>query len=473
MTERASTRTDTKRARPRRPDLATVYTINPDGSRNFLHPADVKGRWQVRKNLFYTVLIILYAALPWIQLNERPLVHIDLPGRAAYVFGQSFTNQDFYLVFFLATGFGFALFVLSSLWGRIWCGYACPQTVFMEGVFRRIERWLEGPRLIRIRRNLGPWGLDKAWRKIVKQAVFLGLSFLIAHVFLAYFLPARELLEVVRSHPREHLSAFFWTMLWTGILYFNYSWFREQTCLIVCPYGRLQSTLIDPDTVIIGYDAQRGEPRMKGIDEGGDCIDCYRCVEVCPTGVDIRNGLQMECIGCANCVDACDDVMGRIGKPRGLVRYDSQRGFELDRRRFLWPRFWIYVALGGVGIAAFAFMTSIRATFEAKAIRSRGMPYVMEEDRIRNLYTLHLQNKSTDIQTYFVTAGVDEVPGGATLQFIVPQPRIELPGLADVQIPIFAYLPRSAYTGYFDFHFSVIDSLSGRERRIEVRFRGP
>jgi len=458
-------------SRRRRPDLDTVYTINADGSRNFLHPADVKGRWQVRKNVIYAVLVVIYVALPWIQINGRPLVHIDLPGRAAHVAGLSFTNQDFYLVFFLATGLGFVLFVLTSLWGRVWCGFACPQTVFMEGVFRRIERWVEGPRLARIRRNLGPWTFAKAWRKILKQAIFLLLSYVIAHVFLSYFLPARELLEVVRSQPGTHASAFFWTMFWTGLLYFNYAWFREQTCLIVCPYGRLQSTLIDPATVIIGYDSQRGEPRMKGIDQGGDCIDCYRCVEVCPTGIDIRNGLQMECIGCANCIDACDEVMDRIGKSRGLVRYDSQEGFETGRRRFLRPRFWIYVILGLVGMAVFLFMNAGRTTFEAKAIRPRGMPYVMEEDRIRNLYTLHLQNKTAASQVYRVAAGAGD--GGGGLDFLIPQPRVELAPLADIQLPVFAYLARDAYSGPFDFHLSVTDSATAQQHRIEVRFRGP
>jgi len=457
----------------RRPDLDTVYTINQDGSRNFLHPADVTGRWQTRKNVIYVLLIFVYAALPWIQVGDRSLIHFDLPGRSAHLFGYSFTNQDFYLVFFVATGIGFILFVVTSLWGRIWCGYACPQTVFLECVFRRIERWIEGPRLTRIRRNLGPWTFDKSWRKLLKQMIFLGFSYLIAHIFLAYFLPARELLEVMRSHPREHLSAFFWTMFWTGILYFNYTWFREQTCLIVCPYGRLQSTLIDSDTIIIGYDHRRGEPRMKGVEQGGDCIDCFRCVEVCPTGIDIRNGLQMECIGCANCIDICDEVMGKIGKPHGLVRYDSQRGFEGKRRQFLRPRVWIYLGLGIVGMIAAFFIFSGRTAFETKVIRSRGMPFVIEEGRIRNLYTLHVQNKTTDTATYLIEPVRDVAAVPNSLEFIIPQRIVRLVGLASVTTPLFAYLPRTEYTGPFDFHFTVTDSLTAQERRVKVRFRGP
>ena len=291
-----------RRTDRRRPDLDSVYTINPDGSRNFMHPADVHGKWQVVKNIVYTVLLVVYLIMPWIKIGGYPAVHFDVPGRTAHLFGTTFTNQDFHLMFFLLLGFGLSMFLITSLWGRVWCGFACPQTVFLEGVFRRIERWIEGPRIQRVRRNLGPLTGAKLWRKLLKHAVFLGLSYAFAHAFIAYFLPARELLEVIGSHPREHMGAFIWGIAWTAVLYFDYSWFREQTCLIICPYGRLQSTLIDYDTIVIGYDGQRGEPRHKGVDKGGDCIDCRRCIDVCPTGIDIRNGMQLECIACSNCI---------------------------------------------------------------------------------------------------------------------------------------------------------------------------
>ena len=462
-----------KKTTRRRPDLDTVYTINEDGSRNFLHPADVKGRWQNIKNVTWAFLIAVYVLMPWVVIDGKPMIHIDLPNRAAHLLGATFTNQDFYLVFFLVSGVGFTLFVLTSMFGRIWCGFGCPQTVFMEGVVRRVERWVEGPRNTRIRRNLGPLTGDKVWRKVVKHALFLGISYLIAHVFLAYFIPVRELLEVVRSSPAEHSVAFGWSMFWTGVMYFNYAWFREQTCLIVCPYGRLQSTLIDDDTVIIGYDENRGEPRAKGVDEGGDCIDCFRCVEVCPTGIDIRNGLQMECVGCSNCIDACNDIMHRIDKQPGLVRYDSKKGFDTGQRRLIRPRVFIYLVLGLIGLSVFAVRASQRDSFHANALRSTGLPYVLEETSIRNLYSLHVQNKTAEKATYSIAPHPESVAANPELAFIIAQKQITLEALADGELPIFATLPRDVYSGSFEFQFLVTDTATNVQRAVTVRFRGP
>lgn len=456
----------------RRPDLDSVYTINADGSRNFLHPADVMGRWQRVKNAVWLLLIIAYVAMPWILIGGRPMVHIDLPGRAAHLLGASFTNQDFYLVFFIVSGIGFLLFVLTSLWGRVWCGFACPQTVFMEGVIRRIERRVEGPRNQRIRRNLGPWTGDKIWRKGVKHLLILGSSYIIAHVFLAYFIPARELARVVIASPSAHMSAFAWSVFWTVVMYFNYSWFREQTCLIVCPYGRLQSTLIDDDTVVIGYDERRGEPRHKGVDQGGDCIDCYRCVEVCPTGIDIRDGLQMECVGCSNCIDACDDIMRRIGKPLGLVRYDSKRRFDTGVRRFWRPRVFIYIALGLIGLTVSGIRAGQRVPFQANALRTRGLPFVLEATSIRNLYTLHIQNKSAEDGSYRIEVHPETLAAHPELAFIIAQPTMELAAMADGESPIFARLPRDSYAGSFEIRF-IVKNANDRSHGVTVRFKGP
>jgi len=432
----------------------------------------VRGRWQVRKNIMWTVLLAIYVVVPWIPIGGHPAVHLDIPGRNAFLFGHTFTNQDFYLMFFLVSGLGFGLFVVTALWGRIWCGYACPQTVFMESVFRRVERWIEGPRDTRIRRNLGPATFGKIWRKGLKHILFVGLAWLVAHVFLAYFIPARELLVAVTGPPGAHWAAFLWGTIWTGVLYFDYAWFREQTCLIICPYGRAQAAMVDRDTVVIGYDEKRGEPRSKKTAEGGDCIDCYRCVAVCPTGIDIRNGLQLECIGCSNCIDACDEIMDRVGRPRGLVRYDSQRGFEGEKRASVKrPRVFLYAFLGVLGLAVFGFSAAGRSGFELRALRSTGLPYVLEEDWIRNVYNVRVQNKQDRPQTYTISA---EPKGGPeSLEIVVAQPTIRLEGLADLRTPIVARVSRTDWDMPFPITLRVTDVETGRSEAIEIKFRGP
>lgn len=462
-----------QKPRARRPDLDTVYTINPDGSRNFLHPADVHGPWQHRKHVVWAVLIAIYILLPWIAIGGHPAVHIDLRSRSAHLFGQGFTNQDFYLVFFLVSGLGFALFVATSLWGRIWCGYACPQTVFLEGVFRKIERILEGPRDERVRRNLGPLTRDKAWRKVVKHAIFLVLSFAIAHIFLAYFIPVRELLGLMSRPPGSHVGDFIWVMFWTAVLYFDYAWFREQTCLIICPYGRAQSALVDRDTIIIGYDAARGEPRGKKGDATGDCIDCYRCVAVCPTGIDIRSGLQMECVGCANCVDACNDIMRKVDRPEGLIRYDSQRGFAGEpRRSLLRPRFFLYTFLGLLGLTVAGFTILRRASFEVRVLRAQGLPYQIEGDVVRNVYMIRIQNKTESTGTFFLT----EKPGDGTAGdpvALISQPTVQLASQADQRVPVILTVPRDEAGRAGATQITVQDSASGRAQTVELQFRGP
>ncbi len=459
------------RSKKRAPDLNTVYSINADGSRNFLHVADVKGRWHRLRTTIHSLLLLLFLALPWIHIDGKPIVLVDIPGRSAYLFGGTYTNQDFHLVFFLLIGVGLSIFVTTSLFGRIWCGFLCPQTLFMEGVFRPIERMVEGSRSTRIRRNK-KGGADMVVRKIIKHTLFIVFCWFFTVAFMAYFIPVRELWQLVPLFP-GHTTALIWSLFWTGMLYFDYSWFREQTCLIICPYGRLQSTLVDYDTIIIGYDEKRGEPREKGVNKGGDCIDCRRCVDVCPTGIDIRNGLQLECIGCTNCIDACNDIMKKIGKPTGLVRFDSSRGFETGKTRHFRPRFWIYgfvmLALG----ALFIQRTSARENFHITIMRSQGMPYTIDGGQIRNLYTMHLQNKTDETQVYFIAPADDALAGYDGVDYIIPQPRIELPPLGDQQLTLFAMMPKSNYSLPEDFHFAFTDSATGVVQKSKVRFRGP
>lgn len=410
--------------------------LRPDGGRNFVIPADVSGPYTSRRYVIFAVLLLVYVLTPWIQIGGHPAVFLDLEHRAFYLFGQTFNAQDFWLTFFLLSGVGFVLILVTALWGRIWCGYACPQTVFLEGVYRRVERLIEGPREQRRKRDQAPLTFDRALRKLAKHLVFFALSFLVAHVFLSYFVSLPKLFTMMHERPREHPEAFAWAFATTMIMYGNFAWFREQLCLIICPYGRLQSVLTDSDSMVIGYDVARGEPRGKAKDSSaGACVDCHRCVVVCPTGIDIRNGLQMECIGCAACVDACDEVMTKLGRPKGLIRYDSQNGLAGLVKRFWRPRVYVYVALGALGLVVATLLVRTRTPFEANLLRLSSTPYVLEAEgtRVRNALELHLINKRGD-SVEFQIAGVDD----GSIDYVIGIPRITLRSLEERRIPVFA-----------------------------------
>jgi cytochrome c oxidase accessory protein FixG len=336
---------------------------------------------------------------------------------------------------------GYALISVTALWGRIWCGYACPQTVFLEGLFRPIERLLEGPRAERMRRNSGPWSFDKAWRKLVKHALFLVLAFLLAHLMSAYFVSVPRLYRMMLAQPSQHPEAFAWASALTAAIYFNFFWFREQLCLIVCPYGRLQSLLTDRDTLVIGYDERRGEPRgKKGSANAGDCVDCKRCVVVCPTGIDIRNGLQIDCVGCARCLDACDEVMHKLDRAPGLIRYDSQNGLNAAPRRVWRPRIQVYAVLGALGALVAGVAFSQRTAFEANILRLRDAPpFVLEGERVRNAFEVHLVNKAGAPANFELRA----VPQ-ASIQYTIAVPRLRLGELQDQRVPVFVDAPLTA-----------------------------
>lgn len=430
--------TTTRRA----PDLDSLYCINADGSRRRILTADVRGRYQTIKKWIWAALILIYLVLPWITINGFPAVRIDLPARQFFLFGGTFNAQDFYLMFFVLTGIGFSLIVISALYGRIWCGYACPQTVFLEGVYRRIERWIDGSAAQQERLAKEPMRSRKLSRRLLKWGIYLGISSFLAHSFLAYFLGVDEVFRAMVSPPSEHPAAFVFVIVFTIVCYGNFTWFREQLCIVICPYGRLQGVLYDQDTVQVGYDKNRGEPRGHHREEQrGDCIDCFRCVAVCPTGIDIRNGTQLECIGCANCIDACDEVMEKTGRPQGLVRYDSQRGLEEGKHRFWRPRVALYAVLMLAGIGMLSFAASGRTPFEAKVLRLPGQAYSIDEDGvITNPYTLHLTNKQGDRQRFEVVA--TPIPGA---EIAMPVDTVELESFQDTKLPVFVRIPRDRW----------------------------
>lgn len=484
------------------PDRDSVTTIRSDGSRSFLFPADVHGRFATARRWSAFGLIAFYLSLPWIKINGHPAVFLDIADRRFHLFGVTLAAQDLWLLFFVITGLGFSLFFITALLGRIWCGWACPHTVFLDHVYRRIERWIDGDAVARRALDEAPLTAGKFARRALKHTLYVLVSAVIAHLFLAYYVSLPEVWSMVRAAPGEHWSAFAFMMVATGVLYFNFAWFREQLCIVICPYGRLQSALIDDHSLVIGYDAKRGEPRGKltptksaasslaeapaparssrdvsvnaglpaaGPAKAGDCVACNRCVHVCPTGIDIRQGLQMECVGCTACIDACDDVMTRVGRPRGLIRYDSQKAFTGGRIRWLRPRTILYgiLLVIGASVATWALSTVKPANF--LVIRMTGAPYIVDDTSVRNQYLVRIVNKRNQPARFVLRlAGLPE----SVRQSGFDGP-VEVGPLGELVQPLILQKSRGAYTG--PFHFEVIvQDAAGRFRLTRgVEFVGP
>ncbi|MFU8847547.1 MAG: cytochrome c oxidase accessory protein CcoG [Opitutales bacterium] len=460
-----------------RPSKHTPTTINQDGSRFFLHPADVKGFFTRWRRVFALLLIGIYVLLPWIPINGHPAVFLDIFDRRFHLFGLIFAAQDLWMAFFFITGLGFSLFFVTALFGRIWCGWACPQTVFLEHVYRRIERWIEGDSQARRKLDAAPWNGDKIFKRVLKNGIFLVISAAIAHLFLAYFVSIPELYQWMTSSPTEHWGAFVFMAVATLIIYGNFAWFREQLCIVICPYGRLQSALIDDDSVIIGYDEKRGEPRGKpqrGLPTEasaklGDCIDCYRCVQVCPTGIDIRQGLQMECVGCANCIDACDAIMTKLNRPKGLIRYDSQAGLAGKKRRFLRPRIFIYAALMLAGATAFTLSAMQLRSANLGIVRMTGAPYFVTETTVRNQYMVRVINKSNEAKTF----QIQSKSSFENFRMDGNEEGITVPPMGEEVRPVIISVDRSVYEGSFSLELSLISPEGQTIMTKEAEFLGP
>ena len=453
---------------PIRPNRDAVTTIRDDGSRRFLHPADARGFWTRARRVSSAFLIAVYLLLPWIPVGGHPAVFLDIAGRRFHLFGFTLAFQDAWLLFFAISGLGFGLFLITALLGRVWCGWACPQTVFLDHVFRRVERWLEGDAVARRKLDAAPWGAAKVVRRVIKQTVFLLLSAAITHLFLAYFVSLPELWHMMGQSPREHWSAFLFVAIATGLLYFNFAWFREQLCLVICPYGRLQSVLIDDHSLVIGYDAKRGEPRGKiGTFDAGACIDCNRCVQVCPTGIDIRQGLQIECIACAACIDACDEVMTKVNRPTGLIRYDSTAGFNGGRTRWLRPRLWLYGILLAAGAFAATWALSTVRPASLGVTRLGGAPYFVDAEIVRNQFLVRLVNKRD------VPASFRVVAEGEGLKQFGFEESVTLAPLAEEVRPLIVSVPREKYSGPFHFVVVARPEDGAYELRSKADFTGP
>ncbi|MAG88618.1 MAG: cytochrome c oxidase accessory protein CcoG [Flavobacteriaceae bacterium] len=385
----------------------SIGTINQEGKRAWIFPKKPSGKfYKYRKLVSYLLLAILFAA-PFIKINGNQFLLFNVLERRFNFFGYPFWPQDFYLVVIMMI-IGVVFVILFTVaFGRIFCGWICPQTIFMEMVFRRIEYWIEGDRGKQLRLAKQSWDAEKIRKKGLKWIIFFIISFLIANNFLAYIISSDQLLEYITEGPAENISTFISLLIFTGVFYFIFTWFREQVCIIACPYGRLQGVLLDNRSIIVAYDHKRGEKEKgrakfrKNEDRQatgkGDCIDCLQCVQVCPTGIDIRNGTQLECVNCTACIDACDSMMEAVNLPIGLIRYASEENIEKKAKFKFTPRLKGYTTVLVILIGVLTGMLFLRNDVEARILRLPGQLYEHQQDnRISNVFTFKLVNKTTE-----------------------------------------------------------------------------
>nr|WP_298793987.1 cytochrome c oxidase accessory protein CcoG [uncultured Allomuricauda sp.] len=385
----------------------TIGTITEEGKRAWIFPKKPSGRFfKYRKYVSYGLLLFLFAA-PFVKINGHQFLLFNVLQRRFNIFGFPFWPQDFHLVVVsMIAGIIFvALFTVA--YGRIFCGWMCPQTIFMEMVFRRIEFWIDGDRGAQIRLDKSPWNARKIRKRLLKWTIFFIISFLIANIFLAYLIGSDELIQYVFDGPMAHLGTMVPLLIFTAVFYFVFAWFREQVCIIACPYGRLQGVLLDDKSIVVAYDHQRGEGDngrkkfRKNEDRdalgNGDCIDCFQCVNVCPTGIDIRNGTQLECVNCTACIDECDHIMDSIKKSRGLIRYASEDEINKKSKFKFTARMKGYTAVLVVLTGILIGMLFLRNDVEANILRLPGQLYERKADNIiSNVYTYKLVNKTSN-----------------------------------------------------------------------------
>ncbi len=421
---------------------AELASIAPDGKRKWIYARQQKGRYYRWRTILSWFLLAFLFASPFITIGGHQFLLFNIIDRKFVFFGVPFWPNDFYLVALMFLTGVVTIVLFTATLGRLWCGWLCPQTIFMEMVFRKIEWLIDGPPKEAARRDAGPWNWDRVWRFAVKVLVFYAISFAIANAFLAYVISSDVLLQYVTDGPFKHLELFGGLLFFSFVFFMVFFRFREQACLIACPYGRYMSALVDSNTIAVSYDYKRGEPRAKWTRDDttakknndgdsfqrpngqGDCVDCHQCVTVCPTGIDIRNGIQLECVNCTACIDACDEVMDKVGLKRGLVRYSSQTAIEQGRSHWFTKRIGAYLAVWLVLICVLCSLFLMRSELDVKVLRQEGTTWVQTANGLGNFYRLQIINKSnTDLAYQLELVS----PSGATLT------PIGLPAVARAQ----------------------------------------
>ena len=439
-----------------------------------IYPREVSGRFATKRRWTVFLLLGLFYSVAWISWNGRQALLFDLPARKFHVFGLTLWPQDFVYLALLLIIAALSLFFITALAGRVFCGYACPQTVWTE-VFLWIERWTEGTRSQRQKLDQAPWGPEKVLRKSGKQVLWLLLAFYTGFTFVGYFMPIRSIgAELVDLSLGPW--AVFWILLYSLATYGNAGFLREQVCKYMCPYARFQSAMFDEDTLVIAYDERRGEPRgarRRGTTPAkaqGDCIDCTLCVQACPTGIDIRKGLQYECIACAACIDACDDVMDKVGSPRGLIRYDTERAMAGEQTRLVRPRLFIYGALLTLAAGTIAYSLLTRTPLIVDVIRDRNALYrEVRGDWVENAYSVRVINEDDKAHHYRLQA-----EGIAQLELVAPVGLIDVPAGSVANVPVRLQAPAASTQGVQPIRLRITAQENPSIARTEkTRFIGP
>lgn len=377
-----------------------ISTINDEGKRAYVYPTKPFGKYYDLRTYFTWFYLIVFFAVPFIKYNGEPLFLFNVPEKKFILFGSIFWAQDFFIF-----GLGMLIFIVfialfTVVFGRLFCGWACPQTIFMEMIFRKIEYWIDGDANYQKALKKAPWNADKIKKRVLKFLAFYSVSFVICITLLSYVISVDNVFSILKD-INGNLGSFIGIILFTTVFFFVYWWFREQVCIIVCPYGRMQGVLLDKNSVVVAYDYVRGEDRHKfkknEVRTGGDCIDCNLCVKVCPTGIDIRNGTQLECVSCTACIDACDHMMESVGLEKGLIRYDSENGIKDKVKLTFTTRMKAYTAVLLVLIGVETVLLTTRSDYDATILRAKGMLYQEQpNDQLSNLFTIKLVNKTRE-----------------------------------------------------------------------------